>query len=60
VLVFIDIEHTQKNIMIRAFFDDNSNIEKVKKEYEEFKSEWQVQPYIEEAFGKILTDKLNK
>jgi len=60
VLEFIDMEHTPKNIMIRAFFDDNSNIEKVKKEYEEFKSEWQVQPYIEEAFGKILTDKLNK
>jgi hypothetical protein len=59
VLEFIDMEHTPKNIMIRAFFDNNSKIDKVLKEYKEFKNEWQVEPYIEEAFGKSLTDKLN-
>jgi len=59
VLEFIDMEHTPKNIMIRAFFDDNSNIQKVLKEYKQFKDEWQVSPYIEEAFGKKLTDRLN-
>ena len=28
------------------------------KEYKEFKKEWQISPYIEEAFGKGLTSKL--
>ncbi|MGK0255405.1 MAG: hypothetical protein ACI81I_000001, partial [Arcobacteraceae bacterium] len=59
VIEFIDMEHTPKNIMIRAFFDDNSNIEKVVNEYKEFKNQWQISPYIEEAFGKSLTDKLD-
>ncbi len=59
VLEFIDMEHTPKNIMIRAFFDNNSNLEKVLKEYKQFKDEWQVSPYIEEAFGKSLTNRLN-
>ena len=59
VLEFIDMEHTPKNIMIRAFFEENTNINKVLKEYKEFKNEWQITPYIEEAFGKSLTNKLN-
>jgi len=58
VLEFIDMEHTPKNIMIRAFFEDTPNIEKVVKQYKEFKNEWQVSPYIEVAFGRSLTDKL--
>jgi SAM-dependent methyltransferase len=58
VLEFIDMEHTPKNIMIRAFFEDISNVDKVVKEYKEFKKEWQISPYIEEAFGKGLTSKL--
>ncbi len=58
VLEFIDMEHTPKNVMIRAFFEDTSNITKVVKQYKEFKNEWQVSPYIEQAFGKSLTDKL--
>ncbi len=59
VLEFIDMEHTPKNVMIRAFFEDNSNIGKVVKQYKQFKDEWQVSPYIEEAFGKKLSDKLD-
>ena len=59
VLEFIDMEHTPKNIMIRAFFEDNTNIDKVVRQYKQFKNEWQISPYIEEAFGKILTDKLD-
>ena len=59
VLEFIDMEHTPKNIMIRAFFEDATNITKVVKQYQEFKEEWQVSPYIEEAFGTSLTDKLD-
>ncbi len=58
VLEFIDMEHTPKNIMIRAFFEDIQSIDKVVKQYKEFKIQWQVSPYIEEAFGKKLTDKL--
>ncbi len=58
VLEFIDMEHTPKNIMIRAFFEDISNVDKVVEEYKEFKKEWQISPYIEEAFGKRLTSKL--
>jgi SAM-dependent methyltransferase len=59
VLEFIDMEHTPKNIMIRAFFEDTPNVDKVVKQYKEFKNEWQISPYIEEAFGKSLTDKLD-
>jgi len=58
VLEFVDMEHTPKNIMIRAFFEDNKNIKKTVTQYNEFKKEWQISPYIEEAFGKSLTDKL--
>ncbi|MBU3013169.1 SAM-dependent methyltransferase [Poseidonibacter lekithochrous] len=58
VLEFIDMEHTPKNIMIRAFFEETSNIDKVVNQYKEFKNEWSISPYIEEAFGKSLTDKL--
>ena len=60
VLEFIDMEHTPKNIMIRAFFDENKNINKVVKQYKEFKNQWQITPYIEEVFGKKLTNRLNK
>ena len=58
VLEFIDMEHTPKNIMIRAFFDNNLNTEKVVNQYKQFKNEWQVEPYIEKAFGKSLIDRL--
>ncbi|MDF1879601.1 SAM-dependent methyltransferase [Sulfurimonas sp. SAG-AH-194-C20] len=58
VIEFIDMEHTPKNIMIRAFFEDISNVDKVVEEYKKFKKEWQISPYIEEAFGKGLTSKL--
>ena len=59
VLEFVDMEHTPKNIMIRAFFEDTKNIKKVVKEYKEFKNEWEVSPYIEEAFGSSLTNRLD-
>ena len=59
VLEFIDMEHTPKNVMIRAFFEDNTNIKKTVKQYQEFKEEWEVSPYIEEAFGESLTSRLN-
>jgi SAM-dependent methyltransferase len=58
VIEFIDMEHTPKNIMIRAFFEDTPNIDNVVKEYKSFKDEWQISPYIEEAFGEKFTSKL--
>ena len=58
VLEFIDMEHTPKNIMIRAFLQNTQDIRKVVKEYKEFKEQWQISPYIEESFGKKLIDKL--
>lgn len=58
VLEFIDMEHTPKNVMIRAFFEDNKNIKKIVNEYNEFKQQWQISPYIEKVFGVKLTDKL--
>jgi hypothetical protein len=60
VLEFIDMEHTPKNIMIRAFFEENKKINKAVAEYKEFKNQWQITPYIEEAFGKKLMDRLAK
>ena len=59
VLEFVDMEHTPKNIMIRAFFEDNQNTKKVVNEYKEFKKQWEVSPYIEEAFGESLTSRLH-
>ena len=59
VIEFIDMEHTPKNVMIRAFLEKTNNITKVVNQYKEFKNEWNISPYIEEAFGKSLTDKLN-
>ena len=59
VIEFIDMEHTPKNVMIRAFLEKTNNITKVVNQYKEFKNEWNISPYIEEAFGKSFTDKLN-
>ena len=59
VLEFIDMEHTPKNVMIRAFLEEPQNIDKLVKQYKEFKNQWQISPYIEEAFGNKLTDKLD-
>ena len=58
VLEFIDMEHTPKNIMIRAFLEESANIDKVVNQYKEFKNEWQIEPYIEKAFGNGLINRL--
>lgn len=59
MLEFIDMEHTPKNIMIRAVKKSNYN-KKAIKEYIEFKKFWNLEnPYIESAFGNKLTDLLN-
>ncbi|SHH57993.1 Methyltransferase domain-containing protein [Caloranaerobacter azorensis DSM 13643] len=59
MIEFIDMEHTPKNIMIRAIKKDNCN-KKAIKEYIEFKEFWNLENlYIESVFGNKLTDLLN-
>ncbi|KGG79913.1 SAM-dependent methyltransferase [Caloranaerobacter azorensis H53214] len=59
MIEFIDMEHTPKNIMIRAIKRDNCN-KKAIKEYIEFKEFWNLENlYIESVFGNKLTDLLN-
>jgi len=60
VIEFIDMEHTPKNVMIRAFFENNIKVNKIIQQYKEFKNEWQITPYIEEAFGNCLIKKLDE
>ncbi|MDK2918607.1 MAG: hypothetical protein PWQ37_1340 [Candidatus Petromonas sp.] len=57
MLEFIDMEHTPKNILIRAFKKDNVSKDIVK-QYIKFKEFWNVQPYIEEAMGEKLQEKI--
>ncbi|WP_427340162.1 class I SAM-dependent methyltransferase [Caloranaerobacter sp. DY30410] len=59
MIEFIDMEHTPKNIMIRAIKKANYN-KKAIKEYIEFKEFWNLENlYIESVFGNKLTDLLN-
>ncbi len=55
IMEFIDMEHTPKNILIRAIKDKSKKPEVIE-EYLEFKKFWNVEPYIESAMGKRLKD----
>ncbi|GMQ62335.1 class I SAM-dependent methyltransferase [Vallitalea maricola] len=59
MLEFIDMEHTPKNILIRAFKKGSYNKECID-EYKEFKKFWNIQPYIEKAMGNKLLSLLDK
>ncbi len=59
ILEFIDMEHTPKNILIRAYKTGEIN-NHVIKEYVEFTKFWNVRPYIETAIGKEFTQKLKQ
>lgn len=59
MLEFIDMEHTPKNILIRAFKRESNNRECID-EYNEFKKFWNIQPYIEKAMGDKLLLLLDK
>lgn len=50
MLEFIDMEHTPKNILIRAYKNGEMN-EDALKEYKEFTKFWHIKPYIEQALG---------
>ena len=47
ILEFIDLEHTPKNLMIRAFRGQNRGLGKSKDEYERFKEFWNIEPTLE-------------
>lgn len=57
VLEFIDMEHTPKNILLRGYKTGKVNEDAVK-EYNEFKQFWHIQPYIEQAIGKPLQERI--
>ncbi|MBI9013661.1 MAG: SAM-dependent methyltransferase [Clostridiales bacterium] len=57
MLEFIDMEHTAKNILIRAYKTGEMNACALK-EYKEFTSFWHVKPYIEQALGEPFRSRI--
>lgn len=57
MLEFIDMEHTPKNILIRAYKTGEINQEALK-EYKEFTAFWHVKPYIEQALGETFRSRI--
>lgn len=57
MLEFIDMEHTPKNILIRAYKTDEMN-EDALKEYKEFTNFWHAKPYIEQALGETFRSRI--
>ena len=50
---FIDMEHTPKNIMIRAIYNGQKN-EKALVEYMRYKEFWSIEPYLEKSIKEYL------
>ena len=50
---FIDMEHTPKNIMIRAVYKGEKN-EKALLEYKKYKEFWNINPYLEKSIKEYL------
>ena len=54
VTEFVPIEHTAKNLMIRAVKTSPSGDARWIEEYRNLKAFWQVTPYLEQVLGEKL------
>lgn len=52
IMEFIDLEHTPKNLLIRAFRHSEPSVEKAKAEYESFRQYWKIKPTLEKLLAK--------
>lgn len=52
IFEFIDMEHTPKNLLIRAVYTGKV-LEKSKEEYTAFRDFWNIKSYLEENIGKL-------
>lgn len=55
VVQFVSPEHTAKNLMIRAWQDATVDGDRHRREYEELRDEWQVEPYLEVVLRRQAT-----
>ena len=54
ILEFIDVEHTPKNILIKAIKNKNINLAEKKKEYDNLKNFLGINPLLEELIKKYF------
>ncbi|MBF4693287.1 class I SAM-dependent methyltransferase [Fusibacter ferrireducens] len=61
MLEFIDLEHTPKNILIRAYLKDKTKADEqvAVKTYVDYRNYFSVKPHIEKALGQVFHDKLH-
>ena len=61
MLEFIDLEHTPKNILIRAYLKPQTESvqKKAIKTYVDYRNSFSVKPHIEKALGSSFTEKIN-
>lgn len=59
VVEFVHLEHTARNVMIRAVRTPALEIESAIQEYQELKRFWNVVPYIETALGEEFQRRLS-
>lgn len=55
LLEFIDMEHTPKNVLIRAYQTGRKRKEGALKRYIEFRDSLNAKPYLEKELGELLT-----
>jgi SAM-dependent methyltransferase len=54
VVEFVNLEHTARNVLIRATKIPDANGVEFGREYRELKAFWGVTPYLESAYGEIF------
>ena len=55
---FVDPENTERNLLIKAERQEEPSAEKLARRYVELKEAWHVTPYLEEAVGDPLRERL--